>query len=108
MVKIVETLEEFKKILSEAGSKLVVVDFIASWCSPCQTIAPLFEKLAEDSANKDVIFFKVDVDDAKDVRKHCGISSMPTFHFYKNGSKVHEFSGADESQLREKIQELRQ
>ncbi|XP_014883436.1 thioredoxin-like [Poecilia latipinna] len=108
MVKFVKTLEEFNDILSTAGNKLVVVDFTATWCGPCRRIGPVFEKQAEDPANKDVIFLKVDVDEASDVSQKCEIRSMPTFHFYKNGKKVDEFTGANEKLLMEKIKQLRQ
>ncbi|PWA28850.1 hypothetical protein CCH79_00012874, partial [Gambusia affinis] len=78
---------EFENILSQAGNKLVVVDFTATWCPPCQMIGPIFVKMAEDPANNNVIFLKVDVDDASDVSQKCGIRAMPTFQFYKNGQK---------------------
>uniref|UniRef100_A0A3B3UXB1 Thioredoxin n=1 Tax=Poecilia latipinna TaxID=48699 RepID=A0A3B3UXB1_9TELE len=100
MVKFVKTLEEFNDILSTAGNKLVVVDFTATWCGPCRRIGPVFEV--------NVIFLKVDVDEASDVSQKCEIRSMPTFHFYKNGKKVDEFTGANEKLLMEKIKQLRQ
>uniref|UniRef100_A0A3Q0SXH1 Thioredoxin n=1 Tax=Amphilophus citrinellus TaxID=61819 RepID=A0A3Q0SXH1_AMPCI len=95
-----ETSAAFQAILKDAGNKLVVVDFTATWCGPCQRIAPAF---AADSSNANVIFLKVDVDDAQDVSSHCGIRSMPTFQFYKNNQKVHEFSGADAAKLKAKV-----
>jgi thioredoxin 1 len=59
----ISTKEEFDAALKDAGSKLVVVDFTASWCGPCQQIAPVFKELAQE--NKDVVFLKVDVDENK-------------------------------------------
>ena len=46
-------------------------------------------------------FIKVDVDEAEDITKECGISCMPTFHFYKNGAKLEEMMGASEQQLKD-------
>jgi len=60
-------------------------------------IAPVFEKMA--SENPDITFVKVDVDEADDVAAECGIQAMPTFQFYKDGSKVDEFRGANTAQL---------
>lgn len=57
--------------------------------------------------NPDVVFVKVDVDEADDVASACGISAMPTFQFYKGGNMVHEFSGASEQILKAKVDELK-
>ncbi|KAM5193924.1 thioredoxin-like [Mantella aurantiaca] len=105
MVRHIESLAEFQQALTEAGTKLVVVDFTATWCGPCKMIAPFFETLSKN--NPDVVFLKVDVDDAQDVAQHCDIKCMPTFHFYKNGERVHEFSGANKETLELKLLELK-
>merc|ERR1712038_1254118 len=102
MVKYLENKADFDKTISEAGDKLVVIDFTATWCPPCRMIAPVFEKMATEYP--DAIFVKVDVDDANDVASECGISAMPTFQFFKGGVKVAEFSGASENKLKEFVE----
>mmetsp|Transcript_30473 Transcript_30473/g.66984 ORF Transcript_30473/g.66984 Transcript_30473/m.66984 type:complete len:105 (+) Transcript_30473:98-412(+) len=96
-MRFIENKEQWDALMEESKTKLVVVDFTASWCGPCQMIAPVFEKMA--SENPDITFVKVDVDEADDVAAECGIQAMPTFQFYKDGSKVDEFRGANTAQL---------
>lgn len=42
------TKGEFDACLRDAGKKLVVVDFTATWCGPCKKIAPEFANLAKE------------------------------------------------------------
>ena len=46
---------------------------------------------------------RVDVDEAAEISQKCGISCMPTFHVYKSGEKVFEFSGNSEEKLKQMI-----
>ncbi|XP_042643507.1 thioredoxin [Tyto alba] len=105
MVKHVENLAEFETELVGAGVKLIVVDFSATWCGPCTMIKPYFHSLSEKYSDV-AVFIEVDVDDVPDVAAHCDVKCMPTFQFYKNGKKVHEFSGANKEKLEETIQRL--
>ena len=57
----VATQAELEEILSNSGDALVCIDFTATWCSPCQQIAPAFQQLSEELT--DVVFLKVDVDE---------------------------------------------
>ena len=75
-----------KAKIAEAGGKLVVVDFFATWCGPCKAIAPFIADLEPQMEN--VVFLKVDVDEAEDAAVEYDISAMPTFKFIKNGVAV--------------------
>jgi thiol-disulfide isomerase/thioredoxin len=56
-VEEVSELELLTVILESAENKLAVIDFTASWCGPCQRIAPMYKQLAEQTPG--VIFLKV-------------------------------------------------
>ncbi|XP_072172955.1 thioredoxin-like [Diadema setosum] len=99
---LVETMEAFQTLLKD--NPRVVIDFYADWCGPCKMISPKFKELAGSYAS--VTFAKVNVDDASDVSEECGISAMPTFQFYKDGKKVAEMKGANETKLREEVEKL--
>ena len=99
MIENLQNLEEFNSKLS-IPNKLIIIDFTAQWCGPCQRISPFFEELS----NKDEFltkchFYKVDVDEGNDIAEYCGINSMPTFQFYRNGEKLDEMIGADKNKL---------
>ncbi len=100
MVQMLATKADFDAAV--ASDKLTVVDFTASWCGPCQMIAPIFAELAEQY--KDCQFVKVDVDENDETAAACGIEAMPTFQFYKGGSKVDDFCGASKDMLVERIE----
>ena len=95
------SLSQLDEIIQSSGDSLIVIDFSASWCGPCQIIAPAYESLAQEYAR--IIFLKSDVDDAREVAEKFQISSMPTFVFIKSGSEVSRFSGASIGKLKETI-----
>ena len=95
------TKAEFDEALKEGG--VLVVYFTAAWCGPCQAIGPALSALAAEHRDFGVRFVKVDVDENDETAEACGISSMPTFQFYKGAEKKHEFSGASEAKIREAI-----
>ena len=61
--------------LSSAGNRLVIVDFTATWCGPCQRIAPVYEQLSNKHAA--ALFLKVDVDQCPETAASNNVSSMP-------------------------------
>nr|XP_043878630.1 thioredoxin-like [Solea senegalensis] len=102
MVKMVDDLDDFKKQMKNAGDKVVVVDFTATWCPPCKMIAPIFEELAEKYTN--MVFLKVDVDEAEDVAANYEVNCMPTFIFIKNSKVLDRFDGANIQKLKDKLE----
>lgn len=103
MVKEIKSESELNQFTSQ--NKLIVIDFFATWCGPCKTIAPDFVKLSEEY--KDVIFLKVDVDDCGGLDEKFSVSAMPTFAFVKNGKKVDEVVGANINSVKTKIKSLK-
>ncbi|KAM9944456.1 hypothetical protein ACTFIT_009160 [Dictyostelium discoideum] len=91
----VSSCEELDKHLRD---ERVVVDFSA----PCRAISPVFEKLSNEFIT--FTFLHVDIDKLNVHPIVSKIKSVPTFHFYRNGSKVSEFSGASESILRSTLE----
>merc|ERR1712018_333065 len=103
MVKAIGSMAELTQQLEEAGDKLVVIDFHAVWCGPCKMIAPRLEEMSNTKPN--VVFLKVDVDEAEDVAAEYNISAMPTFIFMKNKNRVGELMGANADKLKELVEQ---
>lgn len=66
----------------------VLVEFWATWCGPCQRVAPILEDLAND-VKASAKIGKLDVDEEYEIADELGIMSIPTLIVFKNG-KVHQ------------------
>ena len=64
-------LDEFNSLLKNNGSKLIAIDFYATWCGPCKAIGPKFKEMAESGSYPNTVFVKIDVDQAKDITSLC-------------------------------------
>ncbi len=73
--------------------ELVMVDFWAVWCGPCQMVAPIVEELAKDYAGK-LKVMKLNTDEAPEIASTFQIMSIPTILFFKNGKPVEKIVGA--------------
>ncbi|XP_078533720.1 thioredoxin-like isoform X1 [Lissotriton helveticus] len=104
MVRKIKSVAEFDDILAKSHSKLVVIDFTASWCGPCRAIAPAFQKLSTEY--RGVVFLKVDVDDHPVLAERYRIAAMPTFVFIKDFKKVATVRGANEAAIKAKLSAL--
>ena len=77
-------------------SGVVLVDFFATWCRPCQMQVPILEQIAADFAGRAKII-KVDTDKAQDLAVQFGIESIPTLMLFKDGAKVEQFVGVQQA-----------
>ncbi len=102
----IKNKDEFEKEVLK-GDAPVVVDFWAEWCMPCRMMAPVLEELATEM--NDVRFFKVNVDEVRDVAMEYGIMSIPTFIVFKGGKEAGRIVGAmPKDVFRKKLEELLQ
>ncbi len=82
----------FASEIEQAGG-LVLVDFWASWCGPCQIVSPVLEQLAGEYVGRAKVA-KVDVDANQRTAMRFNVRSIPSILFFKNGKHVDTVVGA--------------
>jgi len=93
------TSKDFNKLIN--SDKLVLVDYNAKWCKPCQKMAPMLQALAARQKDK-LSLVKIDADENKDLLKENGVETVPVLELYKNGKKIWIHEGEiSESELLE-------
>ena len=83
------------------SDKPVLVDFWATWCGPCQMIAPILEEIANERT--DIKVGKINVDEENELAMQYKISSIPCLILFKNGKIANQMIGF---QGKEKVIEM--
>ncbi|KAI3447121.1 hypothetical protein Pfo_003786 [Paulownia fortunei] len=77
----IHSTQEFLNALSEAGDRLVIVEFYGTWCASCRALFPKLCRTAEE--HPDILFLKVNFDENKPMCKNLNVKVLPYFHFYR-------------------------
>ena len=83
------TQDNFDKTKSEG---IVLVDFWATWCKPCQIQGPIVAELAEQYKGK-LIVGKCDIDENRDLANTYNIQSIPTIIIFRDGAPIETVIG---------------
>jgi thioredoxin 1 len=82
--------ETFNDTVDRDG--MVIVDFWAPWCGPCNMFAPIYAQAAEK--NPDVLFCKVNTEDQPALAQSFNIRSIPTLMVMRDRTVVYKQAGA--------------
>ena len=80
------------------AANLVMVDFWAVWCGPCQMVAPIVDELATEYDGK-LKVLKLNTDENPDIAGKYGIMSIPTLLIFRGGQVVDQIVGAQPAQV---------
>ena len=72
-----------KEVLKTEG--IVLVDFNADWCGPCQMMKPVVEAFGEENGVKVV---SVNVDDEEELSESYGVETIPCMVLFRDGKEI--------------------
>jgi thioredoxin 1 len=75
-------MNKFQELIN--GDKPVLVDFFATWCGPCKTLAPILQDVKKDLGEQ-LTIIKIDVDKNQAIAQQLQIQGVPTLILYKSG-----------------------
>ncbi|MGL3001460.1 thioredoxin [Flavobacterium sp. RSSB_23] len=70
----------------------VLVDFFATWCGPCQMLAPILKQVKE-SLGERITIIKIDVDKNQAIAAQYQVRGVPTMLLFQNGKQLWRQSG---------------
>lgn len=97
----VEGRDELDDITTEYD--VVLVDFHADWCGPCQMLEPIIDRLATQT---DAAVAKVDIDANQQLAQAYGVRGVPTLVLFAGDEQAEKVVGVQpEEQLRSVIEQ---
>ncbi|MGO1050968.1 thioredoxin family protein [Crossiella sp. CA198] len=81
------TSANYDQVMETSKQKLVIMDFGATWCPPCQKMKPVIEKMAKENGGKWVLA-EVDADESKAILTKHNIKYLPTLQGIRNAKDL--------------------
>jgi thioredoxin 1 len=78
-------MANFETIIN--SNNLVLVDFYATWCGPCQALAPVLKDVKSELGTQ-VSIVKMDVDKNQALASQYQVRGVPTLLLFKNGKQI--------------------
>jgi thioredoxin 1 len=89
-------MSDFNEIIN--SDKPTLVDFFATWCSPCQAMTPIIEETKNTLGDKATVL-KIDIDKNREVALKYGIRGVPTMILFQKGKTIWRQSGVVPSKM---------
>ena len=91
----INSYNEFLNIIHNNPDIYIFIDYWAPWCKPCIKLFPLIEKLEKNIKLKNLIFYKINIDENCECVDNCNINSIPRCSLYYNGVLLEFVSGSN-------------
>ncbi|KAI5956230.1 hypothetical protein KGF54_000705 [Candida jiufengensis] len=116
MLQDINSKKEFSSILKENSSQsdsnnLIVLDFFDD-CTHCSEMNHKLNEISEKydsisllSKDRDIKFYKVNIEDDKSLANEYSISSIPTTLFFKKGKLIDKVVGPEPNEIKQVIED---
>lgn len=93
--------------LAEAGDGIVIIEFCANWCGPCNILAPDLNKLAAEYADMLIIHVLMEENENTELNEEYNITHFPTIKIVRSKQVFYTIVGSNFSPIEAAINDLK-